>query len=47
MRDVHPAGSYIQRLTSFFILPMDNKEGWSAQKVTNIHYMLQVCVFNQ
>ncbi|XP_045126638.1 general vesicular transport factor p115-like isoform X3 [Portunus trituberculatus] len=35
-------GSYIQRLTSFFILPMDNKEGWSAQKVTNIHYMLQL-----
>ncbi|KAK8391924.1 hypothetical protein O3P69_017503 [Scylla paramamosain] len=35
-------GTYIQRLTSFFILPMDNKEGWSAQKVTNIHYMLQL-----
>ncbi|KAK7075823.1 Vesicle-mediated ER to Golgi transport protein, partial [Halocaridina rubra] len=35
-------GSYIQRLTSFFSLPLDSKEGWSAQKVTNIHYMLQL-----
>ncbi|XP_068236171.1 general vesicular transport factor p115 isoform X2 [Palaemon carinicauda] len=35
-------GSYIQRLTSFFTLPLDSKEGWSAQKVTNIHYMLQL-----
>ncbi|XP_042230917.1 general vesicular transport factor p115-like isoform X2 [Homarus americanus] len=35
-------GSYIQRLTSFFSLPLDSKDGWSAQKVTNIHYMLQL-----
>lgn len=35
-------GSYIQRLTSFFTHPLDSKEGWSAQKVTNIHYMLQL-----
>ncbi|XP_070186346.1 general vesicular transport factor p115-like isoform X2 [Littorina saxatilis] len=39
-------GSYIQRLTQFFEL--DNAEshnkqaGWSAQKVTNIHLMLQL-----
>lgn len=35
-------GSYIQRLSSFFSLPLDSNEGWSAQKVTNIHYMLQL-----
>ncbi|XP_071524223.1 general vesicular transport factor p115 isoform X3 [Panulirus ornatus] len=35
-------GSYIQRLSSFFTLPLDSKDGWSAQKVTNIHYMLQL-----
>ncbi|XP_042868346.1 general vesicular transport factor p115-like isoform X3 [Penaeus japonicus] len=35
-------GSYIQRLTSFFTIPLDAKDGWSAQKVTNIHYMLQL-----
>ncbi|XP_076056699.1 general vesicular transport factor p115 isoform X2 [Oratosquilla oratoria] len=36
-------GSYIQRLTSFFTFPLDSTEvGWSAQKVTNIHYMLQL-----
>ncbi|XP_037797564.1 general vesicular transport factor p115-like isoform X4 [Penaeus monodon] len=35
-------GSYIQRLTSFFTIPLEAKDGWSAQKVTNIHYMLQL-----
>nr|XP_045622193.1 general vesicular transport factor p115-like isoform X2 [Procambarus clarkii] len=35
-------GSYIQRLASFFSLPLDSRDGWSAQKVTNIHYMLQL-----
>nr|XP_053654796.1 LOW QUALITY PROTEIN: general vesicular transport factor p115-like [Cherax quadricarinatus] len=35
-------GSYIQQLTSFFSLPLDSRDGWSAQKVTNIHYMLQL-----
>ncbi|KAK4312132.1 hypothetical protein Pmani_016425 [Petrolisthes manimaculis] len=35
-------GSYIQRLTSFFTLPLGSEEGWLAQKVTNIHYMLQL-----
>ncbi|XP_076450445.1 general vesicular transport factor p115-like isoform X2 [Babylonia areolata] len=38
-------GSYIQRLTPFFELDSaaQNKQmGWSAQKVTNIHLMLQL-----
>ncbi|CAL4070066.1 unnamed protein product, partial [Meganyctiphanes norvegica] len=36
-------GSYIQKLTSFFTLPSDNeKEGWSAQKVANLHYMMKL-----
>lgn len=35
-------GSFIQRLTEFFTLPLDSNDGWSAQKVTNIHYMLQL-----
>ena len=39
-------GSYIQRLTPFFELDdaaAQNKQiGWSAQKVTNIHLMLQL-----
>lgn len=39
-------GSYIQRLTQFFELDdatAHNKQiGWSAQKVTNIHLMLQL-----
>ncbi|ELU02247.1 hypothetical protein CAPTEDRAFT_5874 [Capitella teleta] len=37
-------GSYIQRLPAFFELPPPDKtsEGWSAQKVTNIHLMLQL-----
>lgn len=37
-------GSYIQKLAPMFALPSDNEEGdnWSAQKVANIHCMLQV-----
>ncbi|XP_064603331.1 general vesicular transport factor p115-like [Liolophura sinensis] len=38
-------GSYIQKLTPFFQLEsgeMNTQGGWSAQKVTNIHLMLQV-----
>ncbi|XP_067121915.1 general vesicular transport factor p115 [Centruroides vittatus] len=38
-------GSYIQRLTSFFDLHTETTEedkGWTSQKVTNIHLMLQV-----
>jgi hypothetical protein len=37
------AGSYIQRLAPMYILPAEGDEtGWSAQKVGNIHCMLQV-----
>lgn len=38
-------GSYIQKLTPFFELlndPNSEDKGWSAQKVSNIHLMLQV-----
>ena len=36
-------GSFIQRITPFFELQHEEEsEGWSAQKVTNIHLMLQV-----
>uniref|UniRef100_T1IXS1 General vesicular transport factor p115 n=1 Tax=Strigamia maritima TaxID=126957 RepID=T1IXS1_STRMM len=36
-------GSFIQRLTSFFTLnPEVIEAGWSAQKVSNIHHMLQI-----
>ncbi|XP_023219412.1 general vesicular transport factor p115-like isoform X2 [Centruroides sculpturatus] len=38
-------GSYIQRLTSFFDLHTETTEedkGWTSQKVTNIHLMLQI-----
>ncbi|XP_043199707.1 general vesicular transport factor p115-like [Amphibalanus amphitrite] len=36
-------GSYIQKLTPFFRLASEEPEvGWSAQKVSNVHYMLQV-----
>ena len=39
-------GSFIKRLTSFFDLETSSVSGddggWSAQKVTNIHLMLQV-----
>jgi hypothetical protein len=37
------AGSYIQRLAPMFDLPAEGEEvGWSAQKVANVHCMLQV-----
>ena len=37
------AGSYIQRLAPMFSLPAEGDDtGWSAQKVGNIHCMLQV-----
>ena len=36
-------GSYIQKLTSFFAVPLElNGEEWTTQKVSNVHYMLQV-----
>lgn len=39
-------GSYVQRLTRFFELDdgaaASKQQGWSAQKVTNIHLMLQL-----
>lgn len=36
-------GSYIQRLAPMFSLPAEGDDtGWSAQKVSNIHCMLQV-----
>lgn len=37
-------GSYIQKLAPMFSLPTENEETdtWSAQKVANIHCMLQV-----
>ncbi|XP_037083974.1 general vesicular transport factor p115-like [Pollicipes pollicipes] len=36
-------GSYIQKLTPFFNLNSEEPDaGWSAQKVSNVHYMLQV-----
>jgi hypothetical protein len=37
-------GSYIQKFAPMFELPADGSEdGWSAQKVSNSHCMLQVC----
>lgn len=35
-------GSYIQRMKPWFEVA-DENSGWSAQKVTNLHLMLQVC----
>jgi len=35
-------GSYIQRMKAWFEVG-DENPGWSAQKVTNLHLMLQVC----
>ena len=38
-------GSYIQRISGFFELDLDQDEievGWSAQKVSNMLHMLQV-----
>lgn len=37
-------GSYIQRMKPWFEVSDDNV-GWSAQKVTNFHLMLQVNAF--
>ena len=40
-------GSYIQRISIFFDLELDQDEieiGWSAQKVSNMLHMLQVCL---
>lgn len=40
-------GSYIQKLKPFFHLddePQSKQPGWSAQKVTNMHLMLQVSI---
>lgn len=37
-------GSYIQRMKPWFEVGDDNTN-WSAQKVTNLHLMLQVNVF--
>lgn len=38
-------GSYIQRMKPWFEVGDDNS-GWSAQKVTNLHLMLQVTCIN-
>lgn len=38
-------GSYIQRMKPWFEVGDDNS-GWSAQKVTNLHLMLQVTHFD-
>lgn len=36
-------GSYIQRMLPMFIIPDDPKDGgWSSQKVSNVHCMLQI-----
>lgn len=43
-------GSYIQRLPTYFDLSSMDKspnEGWSAQKVTNVHLMLEVNKANE
>lgn len=40
-------GSHIKYLTPFFEFDQDQQRsqmGWSAQKVTNIHLLLQVCL---
>ena len=42
-------GSYIQRISCFFDLELDQDEievGWSAQKVSNMLHMLQVSLDN-
>ena len=42
-------GSHIKYLTPFFDLESDQNRsqgGWSAQKVTNVHLMLQVGIFS-
>lgn len=35
-------GSYIRRLVDFFELASIGEKRWSAQKVTNVHLLLQV-----
>lgn len=35
-------GSYIRRLVDFFELSSIGEKRWSAQKVTNVHLLLQV-----
>lgn len=35
-------GSYIRRLVDFFELGSIGEKRWSAQKVTNVHLLLQV-----
>jgi len=35
-------GSYIRRLVEFFELNSIGEKRWSAQKVTNVHLLLQV-----
>ena len=42
-------GSYIQRISCFFDLDLDQDEievGWSAQKVSNMLHMLQVSIWS-
>ena len=39
-------GSYIRRLVDFFELGSIGEKRWSAQKVTNVHLLLQVLVDN-
>jgi len=43
---LHHAGSYIQKLTPMFQIPNElednNLGGWSPQKVSNVHCMVQV-----
>lgn len=41
-------GSYIQRLAPMLMLPSDLEEtGWTPQKVSNMHCMLQICRGNE
>jgi len=43
---LHYAGSYIQKLTPMFQIPNEMEDnnfgGWSPQKVSNVHCMVQV-----
>lgn len=46
MESLFVIGSYIQRLAPMLHLPPETDDtGWSAQKVSNIHCMLQVIYF--
>lgn len=40
-------GSYIQKLAPMFEIPQDLEVGWSAQKIANIHCVLQVRIWIQ